>query len=697
MNTRQRYEIKLLAEQGKFDLEQIAASFDVSMRSVRYDIEALNQKLSHALEGNGGGSVPSSYLIGRGTYADKVVVRNKIAYLDQEVPRRVVSALASDPDDISAAPLPSDERVLSIVSMLCWSEDFITVQEFADEFQVSRATATRDLAKVYEYCEASGLAIERSRGKGVRATSDESVRRRVFARVVRDYQRVSSSHSSFEALDYLKWFPAEELTAIADIIREAERETGFALDDTAFEAIVIHVALSIKRCRSGIDFGAPLDEALLSGETDIEFKMADCIIAKIEEVFGIALPEEERYYIEVHMGARSGEVASALGSNGVGLEFACVQVIADVSRVLGIDLMHDYRLFSRVLQHVSGSVYRKKMGLLLENPMRDELLSSYAEHAEIIRQALVENGLDQFIVMNDDELSYILLHFETAVVSSDSREPRRPNVVVVCSTGFGTAELLAAEIGRYFDVNLIANIPAHQVPALTAEMGIDLVISTVPLHIDLRWVEVRPLLKEEDIRKISAALSATGFAALDASECTGPRAPLPPGQSKQEHPLGGYLLGDLIKDHIVLDAPATSWQDAVRAAGAPLVATGEITPEYIDATIANITAMGPYVVIARHVALPHASNRAGVRRTSMSCVRLAQPVAFGSKLNDPVRYAFMLACADATSHTQALVNLANLLQTAEFMDLLANATDPHAILDYVTSYERARCEQREGR
>ena len=55
MNTRQRYEIKLLAEQGKFDLEQIAASFDVSMRSVRYDIEALNQKLSHALEGNGGG------------------------------------------------------------------------------------------------------------------------------------------------------------------------------------------------------------------------------------------------------------------------------------------------------------------------------------------------------------------------------------------------------------------------------------------------------------------------------------------------------------------------------------------------------------------------------------------------------------------------------------------------------------------
>ncbi len=731
MNTRRRYEIKLLAERGKVDLELVAAHFDVSLRSVRYDIDALNKKLMRVLASTGATSpdgkdalpLEAEAFNADGSAREPITVRAKVASLDDRIPRQIVSALASDPDDISAAPLPAEERALAIVSMLCWSDDFITVQDFADEFQVSRATATRDLTSVYEYCEQNGLEIERSRGKGVRVTSDESVRRRVFARVVRDYRNISSSHSSFEVVDYLNWFPADELTAIADIVREAERESGLVLDDTAFEAIVIHVALSIKRVRSGIDYGAPLDATLLLEEGGTQLKMADAIISKVQQTFGVELPSGECYYIEVHMGARSTEVASTLVSGGVGLEFAVIQFIVEISRMLHIDLLHDNRLFDRLIQHIKGSIYRKKVSMLFENPMRDELLSSYAEHAQVVRDALERVGMNQYIVMTDDEVSYILLHVEAAIVNNDPREPRRPNVVVVCSTGFGTAELLAAEIGRYFDVNLIANIPAHQAPTLTADIGIDLVISTVPLSIAVPLVEVRPLLKQEDVLKISDALSNMGFTfALERANASAAResSPAAPAAQAPSHPaaaptretaspgstmrgaqarparastgrmpLYGGLLCDYLAGHVVLDAPASTWQDAVRAAGQPLIATGAIDPAYVDAVIGNIAELGPYVVITKHVALPHAKSSEHVRRTSISCVRLAAPVAFGSKANDPVRYVFMLACADTISHTQALVNLANLLQTPEFMDVLACTQHAEDIVNYVSSYERS--------
>ena len=669
MNARQRYEIEHLASTGTLDLQNVADTFGVSLRSVRYDMNALNARLARSLEKDG--------------FFEAVIVRSKTARLAEGVARTSVAALVSGTDEFGAEYLSSDERILAMVSMLCWSDGYVTVGDFADEFQVSRATVMRDLVKVYEFCAENGLEVERSRGKGTRVTSGESTRRSVLTRAARAYRKSNMPHDSFEVADYLNWFSPEDLTTIADIIRDAERTTGLSLDDTAFEAIVIHVALSIKRSQEGIRIEAPLDTSKIE-ESHAQSEMADLIIEGVDDAFGISLPGEERYYIEVHMGARSGKIASKLGAGGVGLEFSCIKLIADVSRALGRDLTHDRRLYSRILQHISGSVYRKRVGLLLENPMRDELMSTYGADAAVIEAALCEGKMDRSIPMTEDEVSYILLHFETAIVTNDPNEPSRPNVVVVCSTGFGTAELLAAEVERYFNVNIIANIPAHQAYALQSNMGIDLVISTVRLSVNLPCVEVRPILKEEDLKKISQALSEIGFTTKRAEknvELDVPRSSAPGPQ------LVGSRLCDLICDNVVLDAQASTWQEAVRASGAPLVASGAITSGYVEATVEHIEKMGPYVVISKHVALPHSPNRSGVVRTAMSCVRLAQPVSFGSELNDPVHYEFMLACADATSHTQALVHLANLLQTRDFLDVLGTAQSPDDIVGYVSAYE----------
>lgn len=149
------------------------------------------------------------------------------------------------------------------------------------------------------------------------------------------------------------------------------------------------------------------------------------------------------------------------------------------------------------------------------------------------------------------------------------------------------------------------------------------------------------------------------------------------------------MLSELLEGgHVVLDAECNTWEEAVRASGMPLVATGDITDEYIDAVIANINEAGPYVVITKNVALPHATNRVGVNRTAMSCVRLKTPVEFGSAENDPVKYEFMLATVDATSHIQALMSLVGLLRTKEFLDLLATAKSEDEVVSYVKDFEK---------
>ena len=702
VNTRQRHELRLLAERGEFDLEKVAADFGVSVRSIRYDIDDLNVLLLDL----------SRY--------DAIVVRQKAAQLQRDVPRRKIMELSfARGRDYNVSPLSTHERVLLSVFTLCWLDDFITVQSLADDYQVSRVTVSRDLQKVREYCEAHGIAFEGNRGKGVRVVADEKTRRRVIAQVLRDYGTTVGLHSGLEVADYLKWFSEQELRSIEDIVREAEAQAGLYLDDVAFEAMVVHIALSIKR--SETQMGMPT-APMAAGTLDVgslQYQMADHIVRQVESVFGVSLPEAEHYYIEVHIGARSSEAAASSTRDAV-IEFMCMSTIAEVSRELGVDLTHDTHLYDRLLRHVLGSVYRKQAGLLLENPLRDELLEGYAEHAAIVRRALDDNGLSQLMEMTDDEVTYVLLHFEAALVGDGSERMRHANVVVVCSTGVGTAELLAAELRRSFDVNIIANVPSHRARGLVGDVGIDLVVSTVELDVSVPCVVVRPIPREDDMDRIACALRELGFSGdvdLPPLRDLGAGARKVarilrhnPGRNQEAQLMSelrsllekrdwigqerSYMLSELLEGgHVVLDAECETWQEAVRASGMPLVATGDITEEYIDAVIANIEEAGPYVVITKHVALPHATNRVGVNETAMSCVRLRTPVEFGSAENDPVKYEFMLATVDATSHLQALMSLVGLLRTQEFLDLLATATHGDEIVSYVREFENKTSEK----
>lgn len=702
VNTRQRHELRLLAERGEFDLEKVAADFGVSVRSIRYDIDDLNVLLLDL------------------SREDAIVVRQKAAQLQRDVPRRKIMELSfARGRDYNVSPLSTQERVLLSVFTLCWLDDFITVQSLADDYQVSRVTVSRDLQKVREYCEAHGIAFEGNRGKGVRVVADEKTRRRVIAQVLRDYGTTVGLHSGLEVADYLKWFSEQELRSIEDIVREAEAQAGLYLDDVAFEAMVVHIALSIKR--SETQMGMPT-APMAAGTLDVgslQYQMADHIVRQVESVFGVSLPEAEHYYIEVHIGARSSEAAASSTRDAV-IEFMCMSTIAEVSRELGVDLTHDTHLYDRLLRHVLGSVYRKQAGLLLENPLRDELLEGYAEHAAIVRRALDDNGLSQLMEITDDEVTYVLLHFEAALVGDGSERMRHANVVVVCSTGVGTAELLAAELRRSFDVNIIANVPSHRARGLVGDVGIDLVVSTVELDVSVPCVVVRPIPREDDMDRIACALRELGFSGdvdLPPLRDLGAGARKVarilrhnPGRNQEAQLMSelrsllekrdwigqerSYMLSELLEGgHVVLDAECETWQEAVRASGMPLVATGDITEEYIDAVIANIEEAGPYVVITKHVALPHATNRVGVNETAMSCVRLRTPVEFGSAENDPVKYEFMLATVDATSHLQALMSLVGLLRTQEFLDLLATATHGDEIVSYVREFENKTSEK----
>jgi len=136
------------------------------------------------------------------------------------------------------------------------------------------------------------------------------------------------------------------------------------------------------------------------------------------------------------------------------------------------------------------------------------------------------------------------------------------------------------------------------------------------------------------------------------------------------------MLKDILTvENIALDVEAADWEQAIRKGGELLQQNQFIDNCYIESMVDNVKKMGPYIVISKGVALPHAEAGAGVKKLGISFIRLAKPVFFGNPDNDPVDLVFCLAAMDADSHLSALVGLSGLLSDKKKLDVLRRETD----------------------
>lgn len=139
--------------------------------------------------------------------------------------------------------------------------------------------------------------------------------------------------------------------------------------------------------------------------------------------------------------------------------------------------------------------------------------------------------------------------------------------------------------------------------------------------------------------------------------------------------LAEHLPEDAIATHVA----AGDWRAAIRAAGDRLVATGVATDAYTDEMLAAVDEHGPYIVIAPGFALAHSRPSPAVLRTGISWVTLAEPVAFGSKANDPVRLVVGLAATDHDGHLEVMAALAGILADDDAFQALLAADSPAAV------------------
>lgn len=145
----------------------------------------------------------------------------------------------------------------------------------------------------------------------------------------------------------------------------------------------------------------------------------------------------------------------------------------------------------------------------------------------------------------------------------------------------------------------------------------------------------------------------------------------------------------LTAERVATDVTVEDWEGAVRAVGRLMVDTGVVEERYIDGMIDTAKELGPYIVIAPGLALPHSRPEDGVLQPCMALITLKPPVNFGNPDNDPVDVVIAFGAVDHEQHVEALRDMATILSEPSNLAALRAAKTKEQILEIMWSAPEA--------
>lgn len=139
---------------------------------------------------------------------------------------------------------------------------------------------------------------------------------------------------------------------------------------------------------------------------------------------------------------------------------------------------------------------------------------------------------------------------------------------------------------------------------------------------------------------------------------------------------------DLLKlENVQICEGASDWREAIRTSILPLEEHGYVEPRYKDEVIANVERLGPYIVIADNVALPHARPEQGAIKTQIGVTLFRTDVLFENR-ETSARLFVTLAAQDSNSHLGALMEISELLGDENNVAKILDSPDVETLYRY---------------
>ncbi len=542
-------------------------------------------------------------------------------------------------------PQSKEERCHCILAKLLLGSASITIQQLSNTLYVSRSTVENDLKKVKQKLAQFGLQLAITH-TGLSLIGSEHQKRQATVELISQYwgKRTEAKELNGQLVRHVQlpdnlnqlFEPAlikNILTALAELI---EKST-LSFTDYEFQSLAIHLMMPAP---TGGSNGAQPVVTPFIAETQL-------LVQILERRFELTIPDFEQEYLNRHLVTVQSKDTSV---QTIQTELRQSVGLPQLLRQRLAQLAVDEELIQGLAVHLSSALRRLAMGLSINNPYTDEIRQNFPQAFDqaVLLKPVLENQYQ--IQMNEDELAFISLHFE-AFFERHS-EDARLSVVVVCSSGIGTSQLLGQRLAKTFAQELRITRIIALGELLATPIKESLVISTIAIKgLLVPVIEVSPLLNRHDIGIIRQMIT------------------------EQPTPTN-HLVALLQPELTIVTQEQLTDQGAIELICQRLIDQGYAKPTVVQAALARealaSTALG-------RVALPHADSQL---ITKPAIGLLIAPQSINWQHNDKVQLVFFMALNE-TVHGQMRAiyhDLDQLIETPRLLKQVAQASDGTAAL-----------------
>lgn len=396
---------------------------------------------------------------------------------------------------------------------------------YADLFQVSEATISKDLDAITPLFEKDKIQIVRKAGSGISLKADEKNIRRAISSLIHSSLPTQSKQVDFlnsksllenvflsEDESIIHLLNRDILVKVVEVFQEYQSELGFdTYAQSSYIGMIIHLVIAIDRIQKNeaVEQDVELPDSVY---TNNSYEVAKSLCHILEKEFDIEIPESEICLVTLHiMGAKS-----AFKQEWKDYPVDTDEVSTIIDHMIDLfeepirTILYNDKDFIHGLQtHLEPTIIRLKNHMPIYNPLLNQIEENYSDLYKKTKVVCeyIENRLD--LDMDENEIGFITIHVGAALERNESQRPKRTiHVGVVCASGIGVSALLTARIRKYVSSNIVLHTLSLDDVFHKRFKESELLVSTFSLEMetDLPTIQVDSLLSQQDVVRIKNQL-----------------------------------------------------------------------------------------------------------------------------------------------------------------------------------------------
>lgn len=393
----------------------------------------------------------------------------------------------------------SDDSVFKIIQLLLVNE-YITQDQLSDYLYSSKSSINKYIKIVKPILEREQIILSNRPHYGYYLIGQETVIRNYMVRICFSDDDLSDLNSSLLLGDCKAY--SNFLNDVTKMLAEYDYDRF----DSKTKSLIKYFIVQVNRISNNHSIEKYSDEVKTS---NISIELANNIKNILKNSFNIIISQDEVMYLSYLIGNPVKKNVVHENYDASFFEYVIDECFKEIKDVYKIDFNLDEHLRKGLIQHLYTSHSQIYLNMVLDNPIINLIKKQYVEaynYAVLCGQVIQEK---YNMEISENNLGYIATHFAAAMERIEASYKYK--VIVVCESGYGTAELLKAKLQNKMTNIDIVDVTSIKYLSKKDLRGIFLIISSVPIpenvKLETPFIIVNPILLEKDIKKINEYLS----------------------------------------------------------------------------------------------------------------------------------------------------------------------------------------------